>query len=496
MDDLGRVYRLVACQTSRKKVKGGREDTLQGYKTSAEFVLERHLRREEAIKPQASHVKMFITGKGEKQQEEKVFLREDVLNCKTSESWHKEGREVKAGQQPMKLVPMRAVTLTRKREIAEAEADGGKVMQGLYSKDQTEWIIPPPIVDGKIPRNAYNNIDCFVPTMVPQGAIHLPYRGTAKICKRLNIDFAEAVTGFEFGAQRAVPVVEGVVIAEENENLVMNAWEIDEEERRKKEEGKREKETLALWRKLLMGLRIIERVREDYGGDEGEPGVDEINPFTNRRKKAGKNSDGDRQHTTSHHRDQQPAAEQLAGGFIREEDEDQIQEGGFIVEDDKPALALLSRGPSRPPASLTGPEIADDDENHSNEHSIVIINTPTLPSKSPKATRSAKKTRKKASVKTQTVTPPESLSHKTTPASRANQNITAKPGSKRVRTASSSSSDLSELFSDSASSFETEEQKAGKTDSKATQWADELWWNTDYADQVQDYSEAKCYQKE
>jgi xeroderma pigmentosum group C-complementing protein len=480
-DDLEEDGDLIPVKP-KKEVKEGKEDTLQGYKTSAEFVLERHLRREEAIRPEAAHVKLFTTGKGEKQQEEKVFLRKDVLNCKTSESWHKEGREVRPGEQPMKLVPMRAVTLTRKREVAEAEAEGGKAMQGLYSKGQTEWIIPPPIVNGQIPRNAYNNIDCFVPTMVPRGAVHLPYRGTAKICKRLNIDFAEAVTGFEFGKQRAVPVVEGVVIAEENEEMIMDAWEIDEDERRKKEEGKREKEALALWRKLLMGLRIIERVRQDYGGDENEPGVDEMNPFTNRRKKPKNASNEYQQHIPSHHDGQQSTAEQLPAGFIREEDDrGQVQEGGFIVEDDRPAPTLLSKTrTARPTTSSTDPERINDNENGSSDSSYPDNNTtdtytPVSTSKFSNTTSSANKTRKNPSVRTQTATPPDNLSYKAPPVSKGNLKTKAKPGRKRKRAASasasasaSSSSDPSKLSSDTTSAVEAEkEQKQGRKRAKS-----------------------------
>ena len=126
------------------------------------------------------------------------------------------------GEHPMKMVPVRAVTLTRKREVEEAERDGGKLKQGLYALHQTDWIIPPPIEDGKIPKNTFGNIDCFVPTMVPNGGAHIPLKSTVRVCKRLGIDFAEAVTGFEFGKQRAVPVITGVVIAKEHELTVIH----------------------------------------------------------------------------------------------------------------------------------------------------------------------------------------------------------------------------------------------------------------------------------
>ena len=250
----------------------GEVETLQGYKNSADYVLERHLKREEALLPSAESVKQFTTGKGDKAKAEPVYLRADVVSCKTVESWHKQGREVKTGEQPLKHVPMRAVTLIRKREIEEAERESGeKMKQGLYSSDQTDWIIPPPIgPERKIPRNAYGNIDVYVPSMIPKGATHIPLRATARVCKKLGIDYAEACTGFEFGNKMAVPILTGVVVAEENEDAVIDAWEAEEEARVKREEAKREKLILGMWKKFYTGLKVIEKVKRDYGGNEEE----------------------------------------------------------------------------------------------------------------------------------------------------------------------------------------------------------------------------------
>jgi xeroderma pigmentosum group C-complementing protein len=103
--------------------------------------------------------------------------------------------------------------------------------------------------------------------MVPRGAVHIPLRGTARICRKLNIEHAEACTGFEFGKQRAVPILTGVVVAVENEDMVIDAWEIDEAEKAKKEADKREKLVLSLWKKFLSGLRIVERMKAEYGED-------------------------------------------------------------------------------------------------------------------------------------------------------------------------------------------------------------------------------------
>ena len=234
VDDIEDATELVP-RLPEQKSTGGEVDTLHSLKSSADFVLERFLRREEALCPTAVPVRTFTSGKGENLKEEPVYLRSDVERCLTAESWHKEGRRPKAGEAPMKLVPVRAVTITRKREAEEHQrVTGEKQMQGLYSWDQTEYIIPPPIADGIIPKNAYGNIDCFVPSMVPRGAVHIPLRGTVRICKRLEVDFAEAVTGFEFGNKRAVPVCTGVVVAREHENRIREAWNVYNEERKRK----------------------------------------------------------------------------------------------------------------------------------------------------------------------------------------------------------------------------------------------------------------------
>ncbi|KAL9593072.1 MAG: hypothetical protein Q9179_006117 [Wetmoreana sp. 5 TL-2023] len=330
VDDIEESKDLKAIKPEKREGAKAKEGTLQFYKTSADYILERHLRREEAIPPGTKPVKYFNIGKGDDSKDEPVFLRKDVIICRTSESWHKEGRVIKPHQHPMKMVPIRAVTLTRKREVEEAERDGGeKLKQGLYSWDQTEWVIPPPIEGGRIPKNAYGNMDCFVPTMVPQGAAHVPLRSTAKICKRLGIDFAEAVTGFEFGKQRAVPVITGVVVAEENKELVVREWERDEEERRRKEEGKRERLALGMWKKLLVGLRIIERVRDEYGADGEGSVTQEVNPFTNRNK-GRRNLRPDEEVDGKDEKAADGKSEDMAGGFLADDAEGSDIDGGFL----------------------------------------------------------------------------------------------------------------------------------------------------------------------
>ena len=379
VDDYEDLTALKPAKPERKEVEEGKE-TLQYYKTSQDYVLERHLKREEAILPIAKHVKMFtVKGKGNTSVEEKVFLRKDVVNCKTIETWHKEGRVPIEGEEPLKRVPYRAATINRRRELADAEqATGEKVLQGLYSWDQTEWIIPPPIRNGIIPKNNFGNIDLYVDSMLPKGAVHIPRRGTVKICKKLGIDYAEAVTGFEFGYRMAVPVITGVVVAEEYLEAVMEEWEKDEAERVRKEDEKRQKAAIGMWRKMLMGLRIVERVREEYGADVGDD-VDAFNPWTNKNKGKTVDRDVEAQRRIMEQRD-----EDLAGGFLPEghdeeeldvhhtpgffpvaHEDDDDSDGGFVVEGHdervKPNIGYPTPQSLQSNAKV-GPVLASDEE--------------------------------------------------------------------------------------------------------------------------------------
>lgn len=340
LDDLEDVKDLRPLEEEKENKKEIPE-TLQSFKSSAHFVLERHLRREEVIMPGSKPVKTFLYRKRNGATEEPVYHRRDVLACKTSESWHKAGRQIKSGEQPMKMVPVRAMTLNRKREVEEAEREGGeKLKQGLYALHQTEWIIPPPIENGNIPKNAYGNMDCFVPSMVPKGAVHIPLNSTAKICKRVGIDFAEACIGFEFGKQRAVPIIQGVVVAEEHSDLVMDEWDKDEEERKRKSDSKREKAVLVAWKKMLVGLRIMRRMREEYGGDGNGHLREEMNPFTNKKNRPAWESHGNQEFETQ-------IVENLAGGFVIDESEkaeESANEYGFLIDKSKEVDGRTNRG--------------------------------------------------------------------------------------------------------------------------------------------------------
>lgn len=346
---------LKPARPEKKEVKDG-DETLQYYKQSKEFVLERHLKREEALVPKAKAVKTFrMKSKGNDTKSEPVFSRKDVVQVKSAETWHKQGRAPKPGEEPLKRVPYRAATTNRRREIAEAEAvTGEKVLQGLYSFDQTDWIIPPPIRNGIIPKNEYGNIDLFVEHMCPKGAVHVPYRGTVRVCKRLEIDYAEAVVDFEFGHRMAVPVIQGVVIAEEYHDRVMEELAKDEAERNRKEDEKRRKAALAMWRKFLMGMRIMERIRQDYGDTKGD-----IEVFGHDQGPTNNNADEDEDMAggflpEGYESEGEKEAHQVSGFFPVVDEDDDDGEDTLQVEHNEPTQQSAKEHPSHQPTIRSG----------------------------------------------------------------------------------------------------------------------------------------------
>ncbi|KAK7690126.1 hypothetical protein QCA50_006775 [Cerrena zonata] len=254
--------------------------SMTGFKDHPLYVLERHLKRDEVIHP--------LTEIG-KFRGEPVYPRANVLTLKTAENWMRQGRKVREGCQPMKMVKQHAVTVNKQRAIELAMSDrldvagegsgfGAEkdVLQGLYAHNQTELYTPDPIVNGKIPKNDFGNIDLYTPSMLPAGAAHIPYEGTAKVARQLGFDYAEAVTGFEFKKRRAFPVIEGIVVATENEQTIIEAyWEM-EHEAEKKRLAKRQAEVIKRWTRLIQGLRIRDRLLREYGDRQPTSSVNDV----------------------------------------------------------------------------------------------------------------------------------------------------------------------------------------------------------------------------
>lgn len=56
---------------------------------------------------------------------------------------------------------------------------------------------------------------------LPPGTVHLRLQRVVPVAKRLGIDFAPAMVGFEFRNGRSVPVYEGIVVCDEFKGAIL-----------------------------------------------------------------------------------------------------------------------------------------------------------------------------------------------------------------------------------------------------------------------------------
>lgn len=137
------------------------------FKDHPVYALERHLKRNEVL-VRMQEIGKVAAGRDSKvpggKKMESVYRRRDVKVGKSADAWYRIGREVKVGEQPIKVAPPKA-------DPDDENDDQAGV--NLYSIDQTEIYKSPPIVDGRVPKNSFGNIDIFVPTMVPEGGAHI-----------------------------------------------------------------------------------------------------------------------------------------------------------------------------------------------------------------------------------------------------------------------------------------------------------------------------------
>jgi xeroderma pigmentosum group C-complementing protein len=247
-----------------REAQEGMPKSVADFKGHPIFALERHLKRNEVIYPLREAGKISA-GAGAKV--EPVYRRKDVHVVRSADQWYRKGRDVKEGEQPLKW----ANTQRSKRSTPIGEDEVSEDGTGLYAEFQTDVYVPPPAVDGKIPRNAYGNLDVYVPSMIPAGAILLQHPIAARAAKALGVDYADAVTGFDFKRRQGTAVVNGIVAGEEYREGLVEVIRGMEQEQAEAEQEKRTKMALQMWRRFMTALRIRNKIDKEYadtGSDE------------------------------------------------------------------------------------------------------------------------------------------------------------------------------------------------------------------------------------
>ncbi|KAH7027901.1 LOW QUALITY PROTEIN: uncharacterized protein B0I36DRAFT_375553 [Microdochium trichocladiopsis] len=325
------------------------------FKDHPVYALERHLRRNEVLVPGASAA--GTVGAGSTGPLEKIYRRRDVRVARTREKWYRMGRTIRENEIPVKFVPKRV----RKDNLFGGDDDddddddddesrmddtGAAAGNPLYTIEQTELYKAPPVVDGRVPKNRFGNLDVYVPSMVPEGGAYVADEYGARAAFMLGIDYAPALTGFQFRGRQGTAVLHGVVVPAENEDAVRAVIEGLKDEEAEFARAMRSREVLRAWKRMLMNLR---RIWAGVGSDDDEEEAQQAS-------KSQHNDYGHDMAVDGHDVGDAEADEDddTQGGFMREApssnghgegeqqdlevdlaaDSDEEEGGGFMIDDD------------------------------------------------------------------------------------------------------------------------------------------------------------------
>jgi len=243
-------------ELARKEAQEGLPANVLDFKDHPYYALERHLKRHEVIHPKRV-VGKVNAGSAKKPRMEPVYRRRDVLVCRSADKWYRQGREIKPGEQPIKYVPARR---RRDQSPNPAQTKAEQETTGLYAGNQTTLYIPPAIDKGRVPRNAYGNLDIYTPSMIPAGGTHIRDAQAARAARLLRVDYADAVTGFSFKGRHGTAVIDGIIVATPFADAVRATLDGFVDEAVEEESRARSLEALRRWKRFLTGLRIAHRV--------------------------------------------------------------------------------------------------------------------------------------------------------------------------------------------------------------------------------------------
>jgi xeroderma pigmentosum group C-complementing protein len=96
--------------------------------------------------------------------------------------------------------------------------------------------------------------------MIPPGGVHIRQREAAKAARIVGVDYADAVTGFQFKGRHGTAIVQGIIVAAEYREAIEAVLDGMEYAQEQAQNALRSAEALRLWRRFFLGLRIEQRV--------------------------------------------------------------------------------------------------------------------------------------------------------------------------------------------------------------------------------------------
>lgn len=228
----------------------------QAYKDHHLYALEKWLHKNQVLHPKGP-VLGFCTG-------HPVYPRSCVQTLQSRHAWLREGLQVRENESPAKVVSRPKRTFNSQAHESNSNEDVLQPTMELYGKWQLEPLRLPCAVNGIVPKNERGQVDVWSEKCLPPGTVHLRLPRVFQIAKRLGIDYAPAMVGFDYRGGRCIPVFDGIVVCAEFKNAILEAYGEEEEQRQAAERKQEETQALSRWYQLLCSIATRQRLKDSY----------------------------------------------------------------------------------------------------------------------------------------------------------------------------------------------------------------------------------------
>ena len=207
------------------------------------YVIEKFVNRYQVIYPKDESQIIGTVGKGKNKYS--VYPAQNLHVIHNRDGWYKLGFVVKEGEHRIKEL--------KTHHLSTSET----TFQDYFGIWQCREYVAPTIgPEDKLPRNSRGNIELWSDRHLPNGCVHITRPNVRFALKRMNIDYAEAMVGFDQKRGMSVPVFNGFVIHQSHEAELHRIADEMDEKRKERVEEKEMKEMCALWRMLVQGIMV------------------------------------------------------------------------------------------------------------------------------------------------------------------------------------------------------------------------------------------------
>ncbi|CAE6943102.1 RAD4 [Symbiodinium natans] len=189
-----------------------------------------------------------------------IWRREDVKELLTASKWRQQGRVVRTGERPTKVL--------RSNSLFASQLFGLWQTEELVVDPEKERAAELPPGFGPIPTtNNYGNIE--VKHGLPKGTVHLTDDAVRAAALKLGVEFAPAVTGFQSERGMLKPTISGCVVWERDAEDVLQAAEEERHRLEQVKEAQKRERFKGAWQLLVKHVLLDLYVEKRYGSRNG-----------------------------------------------------------------------------------------------------------------------------------------------------------------------------------------------------------------------------------